>query len=80
MDHLIRLKERGEIAYFEIRGNSLILYWTHVSSDFSLEMDLPMIGSIPGTYHATASYVYEYYDKDNVFWLDGMDLVVKVRV
>lgn len=80
MDHFIRLKERGEIAFFEIRGKSLIVYWESVPNGFTFEMDIPMIASMPGTYHAAASYVYEYYDKDNVFWIKGLDLVVNNRV
>ena len=52
----------------------------NVKSEFDMIMDVPMIGSIPGTYHAAASYVYEYYDKKNCMWIDGMELVVKVSV
>ena len=74
------LKERNEIDYFEIRGKTLVVYWMNVKSEFDMIMDLPMIGSIPGTYHAAASYVYEYYDKKNCMWIDGMELVVKVSV
>ena len=80
MEHFIRLQERGEIAYFEIRGKSLILYWTNIPSTFSMDVDIPLVGSIPGSYQAAASYIYEYYDKDNIYWMKGMDLTVKVRV
>lgn len=80
IDHFVRLKERNEIDYFEIRGKTLVVYWMNVKSEFDMIMDLPMIGSIPGTYHAAASYVYEYYDKKNCMWIDGMELVVKVSV
>ena len=80
IEHFVRLQDRRDIDYFEIRGKSLILYWTNVSSAFSMDLDIPVIGSIPGSYQAAASYIYEYYDKENIHWMKGMDLTVKVRV
>ena len=80
VDHLMQLKDRREIDFYEIRGKTLVLYWVDVPSKFSLSMDIPMIGSIPGSYHAAASYVYEYYDKSNCIWIDGMTIVVRIRM
>ena len=79
MEHFVRLKERGDIAYFEVRGRSLVLYWMQVPSEFDLSVDIPMMGSMPGVYSSAASYVYEYYDKNNVFWMSGVKLTVTVR-
>ena len=75
-----QLQEDGEIAYFEKRGRSLLLYWTNVPAGFEKEVAIAFVGSVPGHFSGAASYVYEYYNKKNIRWIPGLSLDVLVRL
>lgn len=47
-----QLQEDGEIAYFEKRGSSLLLYWTNVPAGFEKEVAIAFVGSVPGHFSA----------------------------
>ena len=71
------LQDQGQIAYFEKRGSSLLLYWTSVHEGFERDVAIAFVGSVPGQYTGSACYVYEYYNKKNIKWIPGFTLEVE---
>lgn len=77
MEQLKLLQDQGQIAYFEKRGSSLLLYWTSVHEGFERDVAIAFVGSVPGQYTGSACYVYEYYNKKNIKWIPGFTLEVE---
>lgn len=76
MEHLKSIQEEGVFDYFEVRGRDLIVYWEAVPAEFERKFYVAMIPLVPGFYQTPASYVYEYYNKDNIYWIPGMTLII----
>lgn len=74
-----RLKElvtEGRIASYEIKGRELVLYWRGLAAEEKVELSIPMIARIPGTYTAPASRVYAYYLDEHVQWAAGETIAI----
>ena len=76
MDHMKTIQEKGTFDYFEIQEGDLIVYWESVPAKFERVFQVAMIPLVPGLFNTPASYVYEYYNKENIYWVPGMSLSV----
>jgi hypothetical protein len=62
----------GPIAFWEIRGRELILYWRDLAPDAKVELDIDVIARIPGQYRGPASRAYLYYDPEMKCWSEPL--------
>ena len=76
MDHMKTIQEKGTFDYFETQEGDLIVYWESVPAKFERVFQVAMIPLAPGLFNTPASYVYEYYNKENIYWVPGMSLSV----
>ncbi len=76
MKQLTVLRENKSIAYFEIRGRELVLYWRELAPNQKIELTVDLVCDVPGTYRGPASRGYLYYDADHKHWVEP--LAVKI--
>jgi len=74
---LKELMEKGQIAYYEIFDNYLVLYWMGFAAKETKNIHLDLKADIPGVYKAKASNVYLYYTPEYKYWNEGLNVVVK---
>lgn len=77
-----RLKElvaAGTVAAYEIRGRELTLYWRALASDQTLELTIPLLAAVPGSYTAPASRAYAYYLDEHKHWVAGEAITITPR-
>ena len=77
-----RLKElvaAERIASYEIIGRELVLYWRTFREDETIELVIPLVAAIPGTYTGSASRTYAYYLDEHVQWAAGETVTVRPR-
>lgn len=68
---LVKLKRDDKIAFYELHGNNVILYWRGMASESTFSISIPVVMEYSGTFGSTSPYVYEYYNPENV----GYDVV-----
>jgi hypothetical protein len=75
MDRLSELKGEGVIASYELRDEAIDIYWDglqpHQQSAFSFDL----LASIPGSFTAQASRIFEYYGESEK-WTEGLYIQV----
>lgn len=74
-----RLKEliaAGQIASYEIIGRELVLYWRSLQAKERMELSIPLIAWIPGTYTAPASRAYAFYTDEYMHWVSGEKIII----
>jgi len=76
---LSRLRDgkSGPIAFFELRGRDLILYWRDLAPDAKVDLALDVIAHVPGRYRGPASRAYLYYDPEAKHWTAPLTATVK---
>ncbi|MGO4293345.1 TonB-dependent receptor plug domain-containing protein [Chitinophaga sp. RAB17] len=73
---LKELKEKKEVAYYEIFDNYLVLYWMGFSPDETKTINLDLKADVPGTYKAKASNCYLYYTPEHKHWNEGTEIEI----
>jgi len=68
---LDELKERGVIAFYELRPREVTLYWDGIHADEQHRVALDLQALVPGRFTAPASTAYPYYDDDEPVWVAG---------
>ncbi len=68
---LDELKERGVIAFYELRPREVTLYWDGIHADEQHRVALDLVAEVAGTFTAPASTAYPYYDDDEPVWVAG---------
>lgn len=76
-DQLKELQNSGIIDFFEINGQEVILYWRAIQPGQKVTLNISCIGSLPGSYTAPASRVYEYYTAEYKHWTAGESVLIK---
>lgn len=78
---LARLRDGkpGPIAYWELRGRELILYWRDLAPDAKVDLALDVIAHVPGKYAGPASRAYLYYDPAAKHWIAPLEAVIKAK-
>ena len=69
MKQLTDLREKGQIAYFEMRGRELILYWRELAPEQKIALTVDLVCEVPGVYRGPASRGYLYYNADHKHWV-----------
>lgn len=73
----VRDGKPGPIAFFELRGRELILYWRDLAPDAKIDLALDVIAHVPGRYRGPASRAYLYYDPEAKHWVVPMSAAVR---
>ena len=73
---LKELKEKNEVAYYEIFDNYLVLYWMGFSKEETKTINLDLKADVPGTYKAKASNCYLYYTPEHKHWNEGTEIEI----
>lgn len=69
----------GPIAFFEVRGRELVLYWRDLAPDAKIDLALDVIAHVPGKYRGPASRAYLYYDPEAKFWTNPLTAKVTAK-
>ncbi|MCS6850431.1 MAG: MG2 domain-containing protein [Gemmataceae bacterium] len=72
--------EPGLISAWETRGRELILYWRDLAPNARIEVNLDLIGRVPGEYRGPASRAYLYYNADHKCWVDPLEVTIVPRL
>jgi uncharacterized protein YfaS (alpha-2-macroglobulin family) len=85
-DDLSQLKEltrlakdgkAGRISAWEMNGSrELVLYWRGLKANAKVELDLDLVGRLPGIYSGPASRAYLYYNAEHKHWIDPLHVTV----
>jgi len=76
MKQLTDLREKGQIAYFEIRGRELILYWRELAPEQKIALVVDLVCDVPGSYRGPASRGYLYYNADHKHWVPPLAIKI----
>jgi uncharacterized protein YfaS (alpha-2-macroglobulin family) len=71
------LQEQGLFDYYEIKGNTLILYYKEFGPKEEKTINLDLKAEIPGTYLAPASSAYLYYTNEFIDWEAGETIIIE---
>ncbi len=73
---LKKLIDEQKVAYYEIFGNHLVLYWRSMKAKETIEIPLDLKVEIAGSYTAPASTGYLYYEDEKKHWIKGSEISV----
>jgi hypothetical protein len=74
---LKEIKEKNQVAYYEIFDNYLVLYWMGFAANETKTIKLDLKAEIAGTYTGKASNTYLYYTPEYKNWNDGVEVEIK---
>lgn len=74
---LKEIKEKNEVAYYEIFDNYLVLYWMGFAPDETKKIRLDLKAEIAGSYKGKASNTYLYYTPEYKNWNDGVEVEIR---
>jgi hypothetical protein len=72
-------KEKGLIGHWEVRGRELVLYWRDLAPRQKIEVPLDLVCRVPGQYSGPASRAYLYYNADQKYWTDPLQVTIQAR-
>jgi uncharacterized protein YfaS (alpha-2-macroglobulin family) len=75
-DQLKELVKAGKISAYEVLGREVVLYWRSLDKETRVDLDLSLIGAIPGRYTGPASRAYLYYTDELKQWVDGLKVEI----
>ncbi len=75
-DQLKELVKAGKISAYEVIGREVVLYWRSLDKEARVDLDLSLIGVIPGRYTGPASRAYLYYTDEEKHWVDGLKVEI----
>src|SRR5439155_8396433 len=80
LKELARLREGGAkpgtISAWELKGRELVLYWRELKSDAKIDVELDLVGRLPGVYSGPASRAYLYYNADHKHWVEPLRVTI----
>eukprot|EP01029_Cantina_marsupialis_P002481 TRINITY_DN1230_c0_g1_i1.p1 TRINITY_DN1230_c0_g1~~TRINITY_DN1230_c0_g1_i1.p1 ORF type:complete len:1677 (-),score=352.79 TRINITY_DN1230_c0_g1_i1:463-5451(-) len=74
---LKELVKNGKIAFYEIKGCELVLYWRGMDIGEEIRVQFDVLVKIPGEYISPASRCYMYYCPEDKFWMDEQKYKIK---
>ena len=74
---LKEIKEKNQVAYYEIFDNYLVLYWMGFTPNETKTIKLDLKAEIAGTYKGKASNTYLYYTPEYKHWNDGVEVEIR---
>ncbi len=75
-DQLKELVKAGKISEYEVLGREVVLYWRSLDKEARVDLDLSLIGTVPGRYTGPASRAYLYYTDEFKYWIDGLKVEI----
>ena len=78
-DQLKELVKAGTISAYEVLGREVVLYWRSLDKEARVELNLSLIGAVPGTYTGPASRAYLYYTDEHKQWCDGLKIEIEPK-
>ncbi|MCA8940708.1 MAG: hypothetical protein KDB07_12900 [Planctomycetes bacterium] len=78
-DKLKELVEAGRIAFYEVLGRDLALYFREFAPNAEVSLSLDCVAEIPGQYTGPASRAYLYYGDEHKNWRDGLFVKINPR-
>lgn len=79
-NELNRLIKNNVFDQYENKGNELVLYWRGMVANDVKTFLIHGNGVIPGNYKAKASYIYEYYNNNLKWYINGLEIIIMPRV
>lgn len=77
LKQLTDLREKGAIAYFELKGpRELVLYWRELAPEQKVALSIDLVCDVPGTYRGPASRGYLYYNADHKHWVEPLSITI----
>jgi hypothetical protein len=73
------LVKAGTISAYEVLGREVVLYWRSLDKEARVELNLSLIGAVPGTYTGPASRAYLYYTDEHKQWCDGLKIEIEPK-
>lgn len=73
---LEELKKAGKIAFYELFGTDVVLYWRSLGPRGEANVRFDAVGAIPGCFEGPASRAYLYYTDEYKTWTAGMAIKV----
>jgi uncharacterized protein YfaS (alpha-2-macroglobulin family) len=73
---LNELVEAKKVAYYEISGNNVILYFRNIQKNRVKEIPFDLKAEIAGNFTAAASTAYTYYNDNNKHWIAGTEVSI----
>ncbi|QDV86007.1 MG2 domain-containing protein [Planctomycetes bacterium TBK1r] len=77
IESLEKLRESGEIDFYELRGREVILYWRTFAPTESKRIPIACVAQIAGKYTGPPSRAYLYYTAESKTW--HKPLVVEIK-
>jgi hypothetical protein len=78
-----RLREDGRkpglISSFETRGRELILYWRDLGPRQKIAVPVDLVCRVPGVYRGPASRAYLYYNADQRWWVEPLEVKLTAK-
>ncbi len=74
---LKELSEKNMFDYYEIKGNSLVLYYRQFAPEEKKLISLDLKAEVPGIYEAPASTTYLYYTNEHKTWKNYERIQIK---
>jgi hypothetical protein len=77
LTRLARDGKPGRISAWEMNGSrELVLYWRGLKANAKVELELDLVGRLPGIYSGPASRAYLYYNAEHKHWVDPLHVTV----
>jgi len=66
----------GAVDYYELASDNseVYLYWRGSQAGDCASLRLPAVATVPGSYRATPSHFYQYYDDERQIWLPPLQV------
>jgi hypothetical protein len=76
IESLDKLRDSGQIDYYELRGRDLVLYWRTIAPAESKQIVVPCVAEVGGRYTGPASRAYLYYTAESKTWEEPLVVTI----
>lgn len=77
IESMDKLRESGEIDFYELRGREVVLYWRTFAPSEAKRVSIPCVAEVGGKYTGPPSRAYLYYTAESKTW--AKPLVVEIQ-
>lgn len=78
-EQLRGLARDGRIAFSEVRGGAVVLYFATFAANETRVVPLALVATVPGTYSGPAARAYGYYHDERKWWCAPLTVEIDVR-
>jgi uncharacterized protein YfaS (alpha-2-macroglobulin family) len=73
---LNELVDKGQVAYYEMSGSNVVLYFRHLKKGEQKDIPLDLKADFAGKFKAAASSTYAYYNDEAKDWIAGTEVTI----